>query len=89
MIVEQKQWVVADRLEGSVVDAAFLLAMHRALARIHVEHRAVGSVPRLGLPNHVAVHGHQPDEVLFTGQQLRLEPMQRGRQGRTPVSPFR
>ena len=50
---------------------------------------AVGSVPRLGLSDHVAVHGHQPDEVLLASQQLGLEPMQRRGQRRTPVPPLR
>jgi hypothetical protein len=46
-------------------------------------------VPRLGMSDHVAVHGHQPDEVLLASQQLGLEPMQRGGQGRTPVPSLR
>ncbi len=66
-----------------------MLPMHRALAGIHVEHDAVGSVERLGLPDHVAVYGHQPHEVFFTGQQLGLELMQRRGQGRTPIPPRR
>ena len=81
--------MVADRLEVPVVGAAFLLAMHRALAGIHVEHDAVGSAERLRLSDQLAVHGHQPDEVLLASQQLGLEPMQRGSQRRTPVPPFR
>jgi hypothetical protein len=52
--------------------------MYRAFAEIHVEHSAVGSVQRFGLPNHLAVHYHQPDEVLFAGQQWRLEGMRPG-----------
>ena len=89
MIGEQKQRVVADRREVPVVGAAFLLPMHRALAGIHVEHDAVGSVERLCLSDQVAVHRHQPIEVVITGQQLGLEPMQSGRQGCTPVQPRR
>lgn len=77
--------MVADRLEVPVVGAAFLLPVYRTLARIHVEHDAVCAVQRLGLSDHVAVHGHQPHEVFFTGQQLGLEPMQRRRQRRTAV----
>ena len=84
VVVEQKQRVVADRREVPVVGAAFLLPMHRAFAGIHVEHRTVGSVERLSLSDQVAVHGHQPNEVAFTGQQLGLEPMQREGQCRTP-----
>jgi hypothetical protein len=89
VVVEQKQRVVAHRLEVPVVGTAVLLTMHRALAGIQVEHRAVGSVPRLAMSDHIAVHGHQPDEVLLASQQLGLEPMQRGGQGRTPVPSLR
>ena len=89
MIIEQEQRVVADRLEVPVVGAAFLLSMHRALAGIHVEHRAVRVVERLGLSDQVAVYGHQPDEVLLASQQLGLEPMQRRGQRRTSVPSLR
>jgi hypothetical protein len=80
VVVEQEQRVVADYLEVAVVGTAFLLPMDRALAGIHVEDDAVYAVQRLGLSDHVAVHGHQPHEVFFTGQELGLEPMQRRRQ---------
>ena len=89
VVIEQKQWVIADRLEVPVVGTAFLLPMHRALAGIHVEYDAGGVAARLGRSDQVAVHGHQPDEVVFTGQQFGLEPMERGGQGRTPVPPRR
>jgi hypothetical protein len=62
--------------EMPVVSASFLLAVYGTLAGIHVEHDAVGSVDHLRLSDHVAVHGHQPHEILLTGQQLGLEPMQ-------------
>ena len=81
--------MIADRLEVPVVGTAFLLPVYRALAGVHVEHDAVGVVARLGLPDQVAVHGHQPDEVVVTGQQFGLEPMQGGRQRRAPVPPRR
>ena len=45
VIVEQKQRVVADRLEMSVVGAAFLLSAHWTLARIHVEYRMALTSP--------------------------------------------
>ena len=63
--------------------------MHRALARIHVEHDPAGARRHLGLCEHLPVHGHQPDEILLSGQQLGLEPMQRRRQRRTPVPDLR
>ena len=63
--------------------------MHRALAGIHVEHRTVGSGERLSLSDQVAVHGHQSDEVVVTGEQLGLEPGQHRGQRRAPVPPRR
>ena len=68
----QKQRVIADRLEVPVVGAAFLLPMHRALARIHVEPDAVGVLERFGLSNQVSVYGHQPDEVLLASEQTSV-----------------
>jgi hypothetical protein len=49
--------------------------MHRALARIHVEHDTVGAI--VSLRDELAIHGHQAEEVLLAGQELRLEPVQR------------
>ena len=68
VIGEQKQRVVADRLEVPVVGTPFLLPVYRALAGVHVEHRTAGSVARLRLSDQVAVHGHQPDEVVVARQ---------------------
>jgi hypothetical protein len=41
--LEEEERMVADGLEMPVVGAAFLLAVHRTLAGIHVEHDAVGA----------------------------------------------
>ena len=59
--------------------------MHRTLAGIHVAHDPAGARRHPGLRQHLPVHGHQPDEILLSRQQLGLEPMQRRRQGRTAV----
>ena len=59
--------------------------MHRALTRIHVEHNPAGARWHLSLCEHLPVHGHQPDEILRSGQQLSLEPMQRRGQRATSV----
>ena len=59
--------------------------MDRALTRIHVEHNPAGARWHLSLCKHLPVHGHQPDEILLSGQQLSLEPMQRRGQRRTAV----
>ena len=77
--------MVADRGEVAVIRTPFLRPMHGTLARIHVEHDPVGPrrprSPREQLP----VHGREPDEVLRSGQQVGLEPVQRRGQRPTPV----
>ena len=83
--MEQKQGVVAHRLKVPVVGAALLLSMNRTLAGVHVEHDAAGAIQRLGLPQRLPVQRHQPDQILFLGQQLGLEPMQGRGQRRTSV----
>ena len=85
VLVEQQQRVVADRLEVPVVGTALLLAVDRAFGRIHVENDALGVVLRLGLRNQLAVHSHQPQQVLFARQHLCLEAMQRRGQGRSAI----
>ena len=57
----------------SVLGAAFLLPVYRAFRGVHVEHDALGIVLRFGLRDQLAVHRHQPQQVLFTGQQLCLK----------------
>ena len=84
VMVEQKQRVVADRLEVPVVGAALLLTMNRTLAGIHVEHDAVGAVEGLGLTQRLPIQRHQPDQILFLGQQL----VQGRGQRRAPVPDF-
>ena len=76
MLVEQQQRVIADRLEMAVVGAALLLAVDRAFGRIHVENDPLGVVLRLGLRNQLAVHSHQPQQVIFARQHLCLEALQ-------------
>ena len=47
-----------------------------------LEHDVVGAV--VSLRDDPAIHGDQAEEVLLTGQQLRLEPVQRrGQRGAT------
>ena len=57
----------------AVVSAAFLLTVDRAFRGVHIEHDTLGLVLRLGLSDQLAVHRHQPKQVLFTGQQLCLK----------------
>ncbi len=62
---------------GFVFDPRYLLpAVDRALGRVHVENDALGVVLRLGLRNQLAVHSHQPQQVLFARQHLCLEALQ-------------
>ena len=67
VLVEQQQRVVADRLEVTVIGAAFLLTVDRTLGGVHVEHDAVRIVGGFGLCDQLAVHRHQPDQVLVAG----------------------
>ena len=85
VLSEQKQRVVADGRDVSVIGAPFLRTVHRALARIHVEHDPVGGRRQLGLREHRPVHGPQPGEIFLVGQQLGLKPVQRRCQRPTPV----
>jgi len=59
--------------------------MNRTLAGVHVEHDVIGAGERLGLPERLPVQRHQPDQILFLGQQLSLEPVQGRGQHRAPV----
>src|ERR1700730_9061277 len=59
--------------------------MNRTLAGVTVEHDAVAAVQRLALPQRLPVERHQPDQILFLGQQLGLEPGQGRGQRRAPV----
>ena len=63
MTVEQKQRVVADRLEVSVVGTAFLLAMDRTLGGVQVQNDPLGVVERFRLPDQLSVQRHQPQQV--------------------------
>jgi hypothetical protein len=44
-LVEHKQRMVTDAVKVAIIGAAFLLAIGRALARIHVEHDGLGRSP--------------------------------------------
>ena len=59
--------------------------MHRALARIHVDHDPAGARWHLSPREQLPIHGHQPEKILPSRQQVGLEPMQRRGQRRTAV----
>ena len=73
-----------------VVGAAFLLAVGRALARIHVEHDDPRRSPRVYLVDPPARQIRESGEVLGPGQPLRLEAAhlagRGGRPGDRPVA---
>ena len=85
MLIEQQQRVIADRLEVSVVGTAFLLAMDRTLGGVHVQNDPLGVVERLRLPDQLSVQRHQPQQILFARQHLRLEAVERRGQRRTAI----
>jgi len=72
-LVEHEQRVLAGAAEMSVVGAAFLLAVGRALARIHVEHDDPEQLPLLHLVDTLAGQIGELGKVLGPAQPLRLE----------------
>ena len=65
----------------AVVGAAFLLAIGRALARIHVKHNHLWRAPLVHLVNPLAGQIDKSGEVLGVVQPLRLEPAHLGGRG--------
>ena len=79
--------VTSDRADVKATEAltfgAFLT--HRStLAPLLCQSGCVACAARR-LREHLPVHGHQPDEILLSRQQVGLEPTQRRCQRRTPV----
>jgi len=72
-LVEHEKRVVAGAAEMPVVGAAFLLAVGRALARIHVEHDYPRRSAHVHLVDPPAGQIGKSNEVLGPGQPLRLE----------------
>src|SRR6476646_8207097 len=77
--------MVAGAAEMPVVGAAFLLAVGRALARIHVEHDDPRRSPRVHLVDPPAGQIGKSNEVLGPGQPLRLEAAHLAGRGGRPV----
>jgi hypothetical protein len=63
-LVEHEQRVIAGAAEMAVVGAAFLLALGRALARIHVEHNPLRWSPFVHLVDPLARQIGQRGKVL-------------------------
>ena len=89
-LVEHEQRVIAGAAEVAVVGAAFLLAVGRALARIHVEHDDPRRSPLVHLVDPLAGQIGESGEVLGPAQPLRLEAAhlagRGGRPGDRPVA---
>src|SRR5450759_575910 len=81
LAVEQQQRVIAGGLEVPVVGAVLLLPVHRDLCAVHVQHHALRRIDRFRPGNQLPVDRGQPGEILFLGQQLRLERLQAVRSG--------
>jgi hypothetical protein len=89
-LVEHEQRVIAGAAEMAVVGAAFLLAVGRALARIHVEHNHPRRSPLVHLVDPPAGQIGEHGEVLLPAQPLRLEAAhlagRSGKPGNRPVA---
>jgi hypothetical protein len=72
-LVEHEQRVITGAAEVAVVGAAFLLAVGRALARIHVEHDDPQRSPLVRLADPLAGQIGERGKVLGQAQPLRLE----------------
>ena len=72
-LVEHEERVIAGAPEMAVVGAAFLFAVGRALARIHVEHDRPRRSPLVHCVDPLAGQIGESGEVRRTGQPLGLE----------------
>ena len=82
-LIEHEQWVIAHAAEVAVVGAALLLAVDRALARIHVEHDEFGRTPPMHAVDPLPGEIGECCEVLRTREPFRLEPPHLARRGRS------
>ena len=84
-LVEHEQWMVAGAGEVAVVGGAFLFAMGRADARIHIEHDGARRTPTVNgvdpLPRETSERG----KVLVARQPLGLEPPHLAGRGRVAL----
>jgi len=83
-LVEHEQRVIAGAAEVPVVGAAFLLAVSRALARIHVEHDDLRRSPRVHLVDPPAGQIGKGSKVLRSSQPLGLKAAHLAGRGSTP-----
>jgi hypothetical protein len=87
-LIEHEQRVITGAAEMAIVGAAFLLAIGRALARIHVEHDDLRRSPPVHLADPLTGKIGERGKVLGPAQPLRLEAAHlAGRGGRTGDRP--
>src|SRR5215470_2004943 len=72
-LVEHEQRVIAGAAKVAIVGTAFLVAVGRALARIHVEHDGLRGAAGYAPCRSNAVKISESSKVLATAQPLRLE----------------
>src|SRR5688500_6982152 len=72
-LVEDEERVVAGAAEMPIIGAAFLFAVGRALARIHVEHDDLRRSPPAYFINPLTRQIDKSGEVLGSAQPFRLE----------------
>ena len=73
---------MAGRLEVAVVRTVLLLAIHRNLGRVHVQHVPLGGIQNFCLADEFPVTAGQPGEVLLLSQYLGFKRLQAATQGR-------
>ena len=84
LAIEQRQWMITRGLEVPVVGALLLLAVHRKLRAVHVQHHPLGGIEGFGFGNQLAIDRRQTDTVLFLRQlealvtQVRPKPQTNG-----------
>src|SRR6516165_3276781 len=83
-LVEHEQRVIAGAAEMAVIGAAFLIAVGRALARIHVEHDGLRRSSLVHLVDPLAGKIGESSKVLGSAQPLRLEPAHLAGRSRRP-----
>jgi len=83
-LVEHEQRVITGATEVAIVGAAFLLAVGRALARIHVEHDDPRRSPLVHLVDPLAGQIREGGKVLGPAQPVRLEPAHLAGRGGKP-----
>jgi hypothetical protein len=83
-VVEDKQRVITGAAKVAVIGAAFLLAVSRAFARIHIEHDYSGRLPLVHFVDPLAGQAGESGEVLGPAEPLRLEATHLAGRGRRP-----